>query len=382
MNQAKAFWWGAMGLLAMLQVAACSRSPPEEAPAPADPADGRLVRLLGWPDYFPADLLQRFERETGIHVALDVTDGNASIEARLLVGHSGYDLVIPSGSFLSRQIAAGVYQPLDKTRIPNLANLDPVAVRQVEAYDPGMRYSVPYAETTYGLALDLEKVRARLGPDAPLDTWRVIFDPANAAKLADCGIFMYDSPHYLTMVAYLATGVDPASESQADLARVEATLRAVRPYIRKIDSSTGVNDLADRAHCAMIVNSSDLKVARDRVREAGGVFGYDFVVPREGATYAFDMLAVPVDAPNPAGAHALIDFLLRPDEVAAVVNFLGVPIPVPAARPLVRVELQDDPLVFPSRETQALQYLDRMPGADTVRARARAWTRFVADEYP
>jgi putrescine transport system substrate-binding protein len=279
-------------------------------------------------------------------------------------------------------VAAGIYQPLDKALIPNLANLDPAVVQRMDTYDPGMRHAVPYISSIYGLALDVEKVRARLGPDVALDTWQVVFDPANAAKLADCGIFTYDSPHFVMSVAYLAAGLDPASESAADLARVEDLLRGLRPHMRKIDLNTAATDLADRAHCAMIMNSVDLHVARDRVREAGGTVAYEFIVPREGATHGWDMLAIPADASHPREAHALIDFLLRPDNVAAVVNFAGVPIDVPAARPLLRADLRDDPVISPSLEMRARQVPDLMPSPEATRARARVWTRFVANDYP
>jgi putrescine transport system substrate-binding protein len=159
-------------------------------------------------------------------------------------------------------------------------------------------------------------------------------------------------------------------------------LRGLRPHVRKIDLNTALTDLADRAHCAMILNSVDLHVARDRVRESGGTFAYEFIVPREGATHGWDMLAIPADAPHPREAHVLIDFLLRPDIVAAVVNFAGVPIEVPAARPLLRADLRDDPLISPTPETRARQYPDRMPSPEASRARARVWTRFVANDYP
>jgi putrescine transport system substrate-binding protein len=374
----KVAWW-TIAACGPLVLAGCARAP---EPAASDAASQPVVHYLGWPDSFPPDLLARFERETGIRVVLDVTDGNATMEARLMAGRSGYDLVQPSGSFLTRQVAAGIYRPLDKALIRGLANLDPAVVKKMELYDPGMHHAVPYISSIYGLALDMEKVRARLGPDVALDTWQVVFDPANAAKLADCGIFTYDSPHFVMSVAFLAAGLDPASESEADLARVEAMLRALRPHVRKIDLNTALTDLADRAHCAMILNSVDLHVARDRVRESGGTFAYEFIVPREGGTHGWDMLAIPADAPHPREAHALIDFLLRPDVVAAVVNFQGVPIDVPAARPLLRADLRDDPLISPSPETRARQYPDRMPSPEASRARARVWTRFVANDYP
>jgi putrescine transport system substrate-binding protein len=374
----KVAWW-TIAACGPLVLAGCARAP---EPAASDAASQPVVHYLGWPDSFPPDLLARFERETGIRVVLDVTDGNATMEARLMAGRSGYDLVQPSGSFLTRQVAAGIYRPLDKALIRGLANLDPAVVKKMELYDPGMHHAVPYISSIYGLALDMEKVRARLGPDVALDTWQVVFDPANAAKLADCGIFTYDSPHFVMSVAFLAAGLDPASESEADLARVEAMLRALRPHVRKIDLNTALTDLADRAHCAMILNSVDLHVARDRVRESGGTFAYEFIVPREGGTHGWDMLAIPADAPHPREAHALIDFLLRPDVVAAVVNFQGVPIDVPAARPLLRADLRDDPVISPSPETRARQYPDRMPSPEASRARARVWTRFVANDYP
>jgi putrescine transport system substrate-binding protein len=371
-----------MGAGFLVLVAGCSRQAPGPEAGAGPSAEERVVHYLGWPDSLPPGLLARFERETGIRVVLDFTDGNASMEARLLAGRSGYDLVQPSNSFVPRQVAAGVYQPLDKTLIPNLANLDPAVVKRMDLDDPGMRHAVPWISTIYGMALDVEKVRARLGPDVALDSWQVVFDPANAARLADCGIFTYDSPHFVMSVAYLAAGLDPGSESAADLARVESLLRGLRPHVRKIDQNTALTDLADRAHCAMIMNSADLHVARDRVREAGGTFAYEFIVPREGATHGWDMLAIPADAAHPREAHALINFLLQPDVVAEVINFSGVPIDVPAARPLLRTDLRDDPLIIPTPEMRDRQVVDRMPSAEASRARTRVWTRFVANDYP
>jgi putrescine transport system substrate-binding protein len=357
--------------------AACSRSP---APGPGAPPAQRTVHVLGWFDYMDTGLIPAFEKATGIKVVYDVIDTNATLEAKLMAGRTGYDVVIPAGSFLSRQIPAGVYQPLDKSRLPNLAGADPDQMSRLAAYDPGNRYSAPYLWGVHGLAVDVAKVRERL-PDAPLDSWGLIFDPAQAAKLADCGIALFDSPHYVTLAVYHWLGLDPASESTDDLARVDATLKGLRPFVRKIDSVSTVGDMVSGEVCVSFISSGDIVQARDRAREAGRPLSFRFQLPREGSTIWFDTMAIPADAPSPAEAHAFIDFMLDPANAAANTNAVGYPSVIVAARPLLRPDLAGDPDVYPPPELLERTKVDRMPGQDAVRARNRVWTRFVTNDY-
>lgn len=352
---------------------ACSRSPDP-------PATQRTVRVLGWYDYIAPDAIPRFERETGIKVVYDVIDTNATLEAKLMAGNTGYDVVIPAGSFLSRQIPAGVYRPLDKSLLPNLSGASPAQMRRLAVYDPGNRYGAPYLWGVHGIAVDVAKVRARL-PTAPLDSWGLVFDPTQAAKLADCGISLFDSPHYMTLATYHWLGLDPASESADDLARVDATLRHLRPHVRKIDSASTVSDMVNGEVCVAIISNGDIVLARDRAREAGRPFGFEFFVPREGTTIWFDVMAIPADAPSPAEAHAYVNFMLDPANAAANTNAVGFPNAIDAARPLLRADRGRDPAVYPPPESLERTTVDSMPGPSAVRARNRVWTRFLTNDY-
>lgn len=336
--------------------------------------------MLGWLDYFDPSLIPAFEQATGIDVVFDAIDTNATLEAKLMAGHTGYDVVMPAGSFLSRQLPAGIYLPLDKSLLPNLANVDPDLLDRIATYDAGNRHAVPYLWGTHGLAVDVAKVRARL-PDAALDSWGLVFDPAQASKLADCGIAMTDSPHYMTVAAYQWLGLDPASEAPADLARIEAALQGARPYVRKIDSGTMITDLVQGEVCVYVIASGDVVQARDRAREVGVPFNFEYFMPREGTTLWFDLVAIPADAPSPVAAHAFLNFLLDPRSAAANTNLLGYPNAIPASRSLVRAELLEDPAVYPPTGELARAFIDRMPGAEAARARTRAWTRFMTDDY-
>lgn len=367
-----------LGLAACaLLLTSCAKAPePEEGKA----APQRTVHVLGWLDYFDPSLIPAFEQATGIRVIFDAIDTNATLEAKLMAGNTGYDVVMPAGSFLSRQLPAGIYLPLDKSLLPNLANVDPEVLRRIASYDAGNRYAVPYLWGTHGLAVDVEKVRARL-PDAALDSWGLVFDPAQAAELADCGIAMTDSPHYMTLSAYQWLDLDPASEAPEDLARVEAALRNARPYVRKIDSGSMITDLVQGEVCVYVIASGDVVQARDRAREAGLPFHFEYFMPREGTTLWFDLIAIPADAPSPDAAHAFLNFLLDPGSAAANTNLLGYPNAIPASRSMVRTELLADPAIYPTTDELARAFVDRMPGEAATRARTRAWTRFMANDY-
>ena len=343
------------------------------AVAPAR-AEERVLNIYNWSDYIGADTIAQFEHATGITVHYDVYDSNEVLEAKLLAGHSGYDLVVPSAEpFLARQIKAGVYRALDRARIPNWANLDPAMLAQVAGADPGNAHGAIWAWSTTGLGMNVAKVRAALGPDAPLDSLALLFDPANAAKLKDCGVTMLDSASEVVPVALHYLGLDPAPQDFGDLKRAQALLMSVRPYVRYFHSSQYINDLANGGVCLSLGFSGDVLIAAQRAREAGGA-GIEYHLPREGTIESFDMMAIPADAPHPEAAEAFINFVLQPAVMAGISNTVFYANGVPATRPLLRPALADNPNVFPAPALAAKLFPGSEVAARYERERTRAWT--------
>lgn len=337
-------------------------------------AQEKVVNVYNWSDYIAEDTIAKFEAETGIKVVYDVYDSNETLEAKLLAGNSGYDVVVPSSGFLRRQIAAGVYQELDKSKIPNLANMDPELAKAAEAYDEGLAHSVIYMWLTTGIGYNVQKVKERLGEDAPLDSWALIFDPANAEKLADCGIAVLDSPTDLLPSAMAYLGLDPTSDSAEDQEKAAELLKTVRPYIRYFHSSQYISDLANGEICAVVGFSGDVFIARDRAVEANTGQEIGYFIPKEGALLTFDMMAVPSDAPHPEEALAFINFVLQPEIIAGITNFVYYANAVPASLPFVADDIKNDPAIYPPAEVQAKLFPQVTHTARTDRLITRLWT--------
>lgn len=356
-------------------LAACNGHRPQAtAPGPALVAEDKVLNVLNWSDYIAPDTLERFERETGIKVNYDVFDSNEVLETKLLTGRTGYDVVVPTDYFLERQAKQGILLPLDKAKLPNLKNIDPAVLKQLEGADPGNRYGVPYAGVVTGIGYNVAKVRKALG-DVPVDSWAIVFDPKYAARLKDCGFTMLDQEGEVFFSAKIWLGIDPASERQEDLAAAEAMLLKVRPYVRYFHSSQYINDLANGETCVAISWSGDVLQARDRAREAGKGIELAFAVPKEGALQSFDMLAIPADAPHPGNAHKFIDFLMRADVAAEFTKFRKYPSGNLAAEKLVDAELRADPIVFPPADVVARLKPHRAESLTYTRYANRAWTR-------
>ena len=339
-------------------------------------AEEKRLHIYNWSDYVAPDTIANFTKETGIAVTYDVYDGNEVLEAKLLAGRSGYDIVVPSASpYMARQIAAGAYRPLDKAKLPNLKNLDPKILQLAETADPGNRYGVPYLWSVTGLGLNTESVERALGHAAPRDSLALLFDPQIAAKLARCGIVVLDTPQEVVPAALLYLGLDPKSRDLADLHRAIALIERVRPYIRRFHSSQYINDLAAGDVCLALGYSGDIVQARNRAREAGSPADIAFRVPREGAQMAIDMLAVPKDAPHPDNAHRFIDYLLRPEVIARITDAVSYPNPNLAATPLVAPAIRNDPGIYPPDSVRQLLFLDEPAPRPYERARTRAWNR-------
>jgi putrescine transport system substrate-binding protein len=345
------------------------------APAAA-PAEEKVLNVYNWSDYIDPQVIADFEKETGIKVRYDVFDSNEVLETKLLTGHSGYDVVVPSAYFLERQIKAGVFRKLDKSRLPNLANLDPEIVRLEAGHDPGNDYGVVYMWGTTGIGYDAAKVR-KIMPDAPVDSWKLVFDPAVISRFKDCGVSVLDDPTDIVATTLLYLGRDPNSESEADLRLAEEKLLAIRPYLRTINSSQYIEGLANGEFCIAVGYSGDMLQARDRADEAGKPVQIVYSIPKEGALMWFDTLAIPADATHPNNAHLFIDYLLRPDVAAKNSNFVNYANANAQATHLVNEDLRNDPGIYPTPETKARLKTNLAKSPDFTRLLNRAWTRFT-----
>jgi len=339
-------------------------------------AEEKVLNVYNWSDYIDPEVISDFTRETGITVHYDVFDANEVLETKLLTGNSGYDVVVPSAYFLERQVQAGVFASLDRSKLPGLANLDPELVARAERHDPGGAHSVVYLWGTTGIGYDAGKVRAIM-PDAPVDSWALVFDPAVVSKFKDCGVSVLEDPTDMVGTMLVFLGKDPNSESEADLKLAEERLLAIRPYIRQISSSQYIEGLANGDLCIAVGYSGDVLQARDRAAEAGKPVDIRFSIPKEGALMWFDTLAIPADAKHPGNAHLFIDYLLRPEVAARNSNFVNYANANAAATPLVNEELRNDPGIYPDAATKARLQPNLAKSAEYSRQLNRAWTRFT-----
>jgi putrescine transport system substrate-binding protein len=362
--------------------AACSgnSSSPPQVSATAAAASENVLNVYNWSDFIGPSIISDFEKESGIKVHYDVYETNEMMEVKLLSGHTNYDIVVPGGSFFEREVKAGVYRKLDKSLLPNLKNLDPDAVLATAVYDPGNQYGVDYTWLiSVGIGYELGKVKARL-PDAPLESWSLMFDPKFLAKLQDCGVSVLDSPDDVvgSVLAYL--GKDPNSESPEDLASAEKVLRTIRPYIRYIDSTRYVADLANGDICLALGWSGDIAQARRRAMEAGHPVSIRYSVPKEGALSIVDVIAIPADAPHAKNAHVFIDYLLRPEVAAKNAAAITYASGVAGSVALVSEAIRNDTAVYPAPEARARLVPMRARSQDFTRSLMRMWTRFKTGE--
>jgi len=337
-------------------------------------AQGTEIHVYNWSDYIAEDTIQKFEEATGIKVVYDVYDSNEVLEAKLLAGSSGYDVVVPTSQFLQRQIGAGVYQALDTSKLPNLKNMDPELMEAAAAYDPGNEHAIIWMWGTTGIGFNVKAVEERLGADAPTDSWSLIFDPQYAAKLADCGITMLDSSSDMLPSALAWLGLDPTSSESEDLEKAAAVIQAVRPYVRYFHSSQYISDLANGEICVAAGFSGDVFIAADRAEQAGTGTEIAYSVPKEGAQQWFDMAAIPADAPNPEGALAFLNFVMEPQIAADITNHVWYANANAASLPLVDPEISGDPAIYPPAEVRAKLFPTVPHDARTERLLTRLWT--------
>jgi putrescine transport system substrate-binding protein len=365
--------WLISTALMCLVLVSCGR--PSESPSrPGTGAEDKVVNIYNWYDYIKPEVLRKFETQYGVQVRYNVFDSNNTLEAKLLAGHSGYDVAFPSGAYLESMVAAGVFRPLDPSRLPNLKNMDPAIMQRLALHDPRTEHAVVYMWGITGIAYDEAKVRARL-PQAPVDSWSLLFDPKVAARLADCGIGLYEAPNIIVPSVLAWLGEPPNSEDAGKLERAGKALLAVRPYIRKVSSGSLVDDLATGELCVIIASNGDAMQAQERTRIAGNGEQVRYSIPREGAVMWFDVAAVLADAPHPGNAHRFIDFLMDPAIAAENSNAIHFPNGNAAAQSALQPELTNT-AIFPGQELASRLIPERAKSEDYVRLRTRMWTRF------
>src|SRR5580698_4876829 len=364
-----------LALACVLGLSGCGggKSPGDTAAKPAGGA--KDLNLYIWSDYLAADTLSNFEKQFGIKVHPAYFDTNETLETKLLAGSSGFDIVVPTASYFERQIKAGAYLTLDKSKLPNLQNMDPQLMAKVSSNDPGNAHGIIYQWGTNGIGYNEKMVKALL-PDAPLDSWRLIFDPQIAAKVAKCGISLLDSPAEMLRAVYSYLGKDPNSQSADDLLQAEAVLTKIRPYIRNFSSSEYIEALANGDQCIAVGYNGDVLQARDRAKEAGKGIEIQYAVPKEGTILWFDMLAIPKDAPDPDSAYAFMNYMMTPQVIADVSNFKRYANGNLASQPFVLPAVKDDPGIYPPPELRQKLTLQLADSADQTRAITRVWQKF------
>jgi putrescine transport system substrate-binding protein len=376
---------GLVGLLASIALVGCGKKQEQAPPAAeaaktpppaAAPAEEKVVNVYNWSDYIDPKMLEEFTKETGIKVNYDVFDSNEVLQTKLLAGNTGYDVVVPSASFLELQIKAGVFQKLDKSKLPNWGNLDKNILERVARHDPGNQYAVNHMWGTTAIGYNVKKVKA-IDPNAPVDSWSLVLDPKWSSKFKSCGISVLDAPDEVVSVVLAYLGKDPASENLDDLKAAEDVLMKIRPNIRMIHSSQYIDSLANGDLCVALGWSGDILQSKSRAEEAKQGVDIALSVPKEGTIIWFDMYAIPADAPHPNNAHAFINFMMKPEVAAANSNFVHYANGNAASVPLLDPAVRDDPGVYPPPETMAKLFPNLAHTPEFTRALNRTWTRFT-----
>lgn len=359
----------AMATVAVLGLGACE----------GEKAKSDTLKIYNWSDYIDPKLLEEFTAETGYKVVYDTFDSNEVLETKVLTGGTGYDIVAPSNHNLPRYITAKAIQPLDFAKLPNRKNLWPDLMARLEPFDPGAKYNVPYMWGTMGVGYNKAEVAKRL-PGVALDSWSVVFDPKNLARLKDCGVYFLDASEDMYAVALHYLGKDPNSKNPADYEAATQLLLKLRPYVRKFHSSEYIEALANGDACVVIGYSGDILQARDRAEEAKKNVEVGYFIPKEGSQVWFDVFTIPADAPNPEAAYKFLDFMMRPEIIARAsnsTNYANANLP---ATQLVKAEVRDDPNVYPTPEVFQRLFVTTTKDQDLVKVVNREWTKVTTGQ--
>ncbi|PTU65215.1 polyamine ABC transporter substrate-binding protein [Chromobacterium sp. Panama] len=336
---------------------------------------GEILNVYNWSDYIAKDTIANFEKQQNAKVRYDNYDSNTTLEAKLLLGNAGYDVVVPTSNFLARQIKTGIYQKLDKSKIGNLKHLDPVLMKLIEGADPGNLYGVPWAYVTVGIGYNQQKVSQALGSDVKMNSWAVLFNPQLAAKVSKCGLSVVDGPVNVFAAALQYLGRDPSSANPKDYEDAYALLKKVRPYISRFNTSGYINDLANGDICVALGFSGDVYIASKRASEAKKPYSIRFANVREGGLLAFDVMAIPKDAKNPALAMKWVNYIEDPKVNAAITNETFYPTANKAARKYVNPALLNDPILYPPEaELKNMTLIKPLPQS-IMSLQSRLWSR-------
>jgi len=344
-------------------------------PAAAQTKSERIVNVYNWTDYIAPNVMEEFTKETGIKARYDTFDSNDTLETKLLAGKSGYDVVVPTAYFLERQIKAGVFQKLDKAKLPNLVNMWPEITQRLASYDPGNAYAVNYMWGTIGIGYNVKKAREALGGDGKIDSWDIVFKPENLAKFKDCGIYMLDSSDDMLAAALHYLGLDPNTAKEADLQKAADLMTKIRPSVRRFHSSEYVNLLASGEICLVVGFSGDIKQAQKRAQEAKNGVDIAYAIPREGTQLWFDNLAIPRDAKNGPEALSFINYLQKPEVAAKNSNFIFYANGNLASQKFIDKSILDDKSIYPDDAEMKRLYTIAAHDPKTQRLMNRMWTR-------
>lgn len=360
-------WTKALGataaLILSMSLAACGQGDKQDT-----------LKIYNWSDYIDPLILADFTKETGIKVQYDTFDSNEILETKVLQGDTGYDIVAPSNHNIPRYVTAGAITALDKSKLPNEKNLWPEIMAYMEPFDPGSKHTIPYMWGTIGIGYNVKEVAKRL-PGVNIDSWAVVFDPANLAKLKDCGVYYLDASEDMYAVALNYLGKDPNSKNLADYKAATDMMIKARPFVRKFHSSEYVEALANGDICVAIGYSGDILQAKTRAEEAKNGVEINYVIPKEGSQVWFDVFAIPADAPNKEAAYKFLDYMLRPDVIAKSSNFTQYANANSAATPLVDPAVRDNPNVYPTPEVSKRLFVTTAKDQALLRDVTRMWTR-------
>jgi len=342
-------------------------------------AKSDTLKIYNWSDYIDPEILADFTKETGIKVVYDTFDSNEVLETKVLTGGTGYDIVVPSNHNLPRYITAKAIQPLDFGKLPNRKNLWPDLMARMDPFDPGAKYNIPYMWGTMGIGFNKAEIAKRL-PGVKIDSWDVVLDPKNLAKLKDCGVYFLDAPEDMYAVTLHYLGKDPNSRNPADYAAATDLLLKLRPYVTKFHSSEYINALANGDACVVVGYSGDILQAADRAEEAKNGVEVGYAIPKEGSQVWFDVFTIPVDAPNPDAAYKFLDYMMRPEVIAKASNFTNYANANQTATPLVDAEIRDDETVYPTPEVFQRLFVTTTKDQDLLRVVNRDWTRVLTGQ--
>jgi len=336
-------------------------------------AQDKVLNVYNWAEYTAPDTIPNFEKNTGIKVRYDVYDSNDILQAKLLTGKSGYDIVVPSTNYASRQLKAGLFQKLDKAAIPNLKNLDPDIMKLLDGVDPGNLYFVPWGYGTNGLGFNVTKAKEMMGANVDLADWSIFFDPEKIKKFVGCGISVLDEAAQVFPAALHYIGKNPNSTNPQDYRDALALLKKIRPYIRQFSSSGYIDELASGDLCMVYAYSGDVMIAARKAREAKRTYTINYFIPKGGAPAWFDLMAIPKDAPNPANANIFINYMETPAVSAAITNIMYYPNANKPARALVVADVANNPAIYPPLEVSKTLYVIQALPLDIQRLQTRLW---------